>query len=173
MSVHPFFQERSFVSQTFLLPSCVFIQRTKCNILPLFPLIHIQRSTFHRRSPVPLSLQNGKLATGFLFVQLLFSFPFLIRLSASLLQSHRVARSRESDKILADSNPAGICGPVNPHTQDSHRQRTCSSWLFPFSPERETCCRLSVRATFVFLPLFKKTFRFTPAIPLGCTVSRI
>ena len=136
--VHPFFQERSFVSQTFLLPSCVFIQRKKCNILPLFPLIHIQRSTFHRRSPVPLSLQNGKLATGFLFVQLLFSFPFLIRLSASLLQSHRVARSRESDKILADSNPAGICGPVNPHTQDSHRQRTCSSWLFPFSPERET-----------------------------------
>ena len=43
----------------------------------------------------------------------------------------------------------------------------------PFSPERETCYRLSVRATFVFFPLFNKTFRFTPAIPQGCTVSRI
>ena len=34
-----------------------------------------------------LSLQNGKRAAGFPFVQLLFSFPFLRRLSASHLQS--------------------------------------------------------------------------------------
>ena len=39
----------------------------------------------------------------------------------------------------------------------------------PFSPERETCYRLSVRATFVFFPLFNKTFRFTPAIRQDCT----
>ena len=31
-----------------LLHFCVFIKRKKCNILPLFPLIHIQRSTFNR-----------------------------------------------------------------------------------------------------------------------------
>ena len=37
----------------------------------------------------------------------------------------------------------------------------------PFSPERETCYMLSVRATFVFLPLFKKAFSFTPAILTG------
>ena len=37
----------------------------------------------------------------------------------------------------------------------------------PFSPDRETCYMLSVRATFVFLPLFKKAFSFTPAILTG------
>ena len=87
--VHPFFQERSFVSQTFLLPSCVFIQRKKCNILPLFPLIHIQRSTFHRRSPVPLSLQNGK---RFAFFSL-WSFCILIFSSENCLQKFRTSLS--------------------------------------------------------------------------------
>ena len=43
----------------------------------------------------------------------------------------------------------------------------------PFSPERETCCMLSFCRTFEFLPLYKRTFRFTPAILEDCTVPRI
>ena len=59
------------------------------------------------------------------------TYPFLRRLSALLLQSHRVARSRESDKILADSNPAGICRPMNP--QDPHRQQiTFAAFILSF-----------------------------------------
>ena len=40
-------------------------------------------------------------------------------------------------------------------------------------PERETCCMLSFCRTFEFLPLYKRTFRFTPAILEDCTVPRI
>ena len=64
------------LSLSYLLYSCVFIKRKKCNMLPLFPLIHIQHSTFHRRPSVPLSLQNGKRFAFFLFIQLLV-FCFL------------------------------------------------------------------------------------------------
>ena len=39
----------------------------------------------------------------------------------------------------------------------------------PFSPERETCCMLSICGAFEFLPLYKRTFRFTPAICKDCT----
>ena len=45
--------------------------------------------------------------------------------------------------------------------------------VHPLSPERETCCMLSFCRAFEFLPLYKRTFRFTPAIPLDCTVPRI
>ena len=38
----------------------------------------------------------------------------------------------------------------------------CTMIGYPI-PERETCCRLSVRATFVSFSLFKKTFHFIPA----------
>ena len=47
----------------------IFIKRKKCSMLPLFPLIHIQRSTFHHslKRMVPLSLQRGNvLHTSFL-----------------------------------------------------------------------------------------------------------
>ena len=40
-------------------------------------------------------------------------------------------------------------------------------------PERETCCMLSFCRAFEFLPLYKRTFRFTPAILEDCTVPRI
>ena len=43
----------------------------------------------------------------------------------------------------------------------------------PLSPERETCCMLSICRAFEFLPLYKRIFRFVPAISLDCTVSRI
>ena len=39
----------------------------------------------------------------------------------------------------------------------------------PFSPERETCCMLSICGAFEFLPLYKRTFRFTSAICKDCT----
>ena len=42
--------------------------------------------------------------------------------------------------------------------------------LYPFSPERETCCMLYICKAFEFLPLYKRTFRFTPAICKDCTV---
>ena len=45
--------------------------------------------------------------------------------------------------------------------------------LPPFSPERETCCMLSFCRAFEFLPLYKRTSRFTPAILEDCTVPRI
>ena len=45
--------------------------------------------------------------------------------------------------------------------------------LYPFSPEWETCCMLSFCRAFEFLPLYKRTFRFTPAILEDCTVPRI
>ena len=89
-----------------------------------------------------LSLQNGKLAAGFLFVQLLSSSPFLRRLSALLLQSHWIARSRES---VQDS-----CRPVKP-CRDSHRLENGvaifadseqSSRPSPFSPERSCVWQL-------------------------------
>ena len=50
-------------------------------------------------------------------------------LAHSILKPVFSARSRESDKILADSNPAGICGPVNPcriHTDSEQRLRPLS-----------------------------------------------
>ena len=40
-------------------------------------------------------------------------------------------------------------------------------------PERETCCMLSFCRAFEFLPLYKRTFRFTPAILEDYTVPRI
>ena len=40
-------------------------------------------------------------------------------------------------------------------------------------PERETCCILSICGAFEFLHLYKRTFRFVPAILEDCTVSRI
>ena len=40
-------------------------------------------------------------------------------------------------------------------------------------PERETCCMLSFCRAFEFLPLYKRTFRFVPAILEDCTVPRI
>ena len=43
----------------------------------------------------------------------------------------------------------------------------------PLSPERETCCMLSICGAFEFLPLYKRTFRFVPAILEDCTVPRI
>ena len=43
----------------------------------------------------------------------------------------------------------------------------------PLSPERETCCMLSICGAFEFLPLYKRTFRFTPAICKDCTAPRI
>ena len=53
----------------------IFIKRKKCNMLPLFPLIHIQHSTFHRRASVPLSLQNGKRVAFFLLTSFsMFAF---------------------------------------------------------------------------------------------------
>ena len=45
--------------------------------------------------------------------------------------------------------------------------------LYPFSPEWETCCMLSFCRAFEFLPVYKRTFRFTPAILEDCTVPRI
>ena len=43
----------------------LFYKKVMSNISPLFPWIHIQQSTFHRRASVPLSLQRGKYITSF------------------------------------------------------------------------------------------------------------
>ena len=117
---------------------------------------NIADSTFHHPPGgwSALSLQNGKLAAGFLFVQLLSSYPFLRRLSALLLQSHWVARSRESDKILADSNPAGICRPMNP--QDPHRQQITFA-AFPFLSRTGNVSHFSLCAAFAFLSFHLRT----------------
>ena len=72
-----------------ILYSCVFIQRKKCNILPLFPLIHIQHSTFphqpkaggpsslsregNLRAPAPINSNLFCEITLFIFSSILIS----------------------------------------------------------------------------------------------------
>ena len=103
---------------------------------------NIYQSTIHQPRLVPLSLQNGKRVAFFL----LTSFSMLAfckrEHSALLLQSHWIARSRES---VQDS-----CRPVKP-CRDSHRLENGvaifadseqSSRPSPFSPERSCVWQL-------------------------------
>ena len=77
-------------------PGCQFYgNRRFLNVMDLQPMT--TRSCRH--SP---SLQRGKRAACFPFAELLNSCPYTREHSASLLQSTKIAPSRESVRILAD-----------------------------------------------------------------------
>ena len=128
------------------------LQTVRISRLSCIPTRWYQLSTDVRRSPF---LSRKKRRFAFSLFRALGCLPFYKRTfrftPAILAGLHSL---ENCFAILADPNPAWICGPVNP--QDSHRQRTCSSRLFPFSPERETCCMLSLCGAFEFLSLYKK-----------------
>ena len=121
-------------------------------ILPLIPTQRILLSTDVRRSPF-LS-RTGNVLHSFLLCT--FTLLTFIRISsASFLQSARIARSRESN--LDSCRPMSL-GSYRLESRRDLQTANKVCGLYPFSPERETCCILPVNqlSRAYFLTKWKK-----------------
>ena len=86
-----------------------------------------------------------------------FAFSAFIRKpSASLLQSARIAPSRESNLDSCRLMSLGSYRPENGRAILADSKRSLRPYGPPFSPERETCCMLSICRAFAFLAFIRK-----------------
>ena len=95
---------------------CTWLFHIKQKILDTtacFPLFQHTAFYFPPSSMVPLSLQRGKRAACFPFVELLNSYLYTREHSALFLQSLRIARSRESVQDSCRPMSLGSYRPAN------------------------------------------------------------
>ena len=118
----------------------LFIKKTKSSILPLFLWIHIQHSTFHHHSSVPVTADQSTMHTT--------------QDDVKAVQKRTFCRRK---KILNICNLSYI--PTFAKANGP-----------PFSPERETFRMLPLISFCILTFCKNRTFRFTPVICKDCTI---